>query len=91
LKIIETPLSSVFEFSRRVFSLSLSLSLFSLLFKNKKWSRLFGTVLLAVSRKDGALYRTPPKGLFLRVNALKLLRRKRVPRAETEKIRRREI
>jgi len=49
-----------------VFSLSLSLSLFSLLFKNKKWSRLFGTVLLAVSRKDGALYQTPPKGLFLR-------------------------
>jgi len=79
LKIIETPLSSVFEFSRRVFSLSLSLSLslFSLLFKNKKWSRLFGTALLVVSRKDGALYQTPPKGLFLSVNALKLLRRKR--------------
>jgi hypothetical protein len=64
---------------------------FSLLFKNKKWSRLFGTVLLVVSRKDGALYQTPAKGLFLRVNALKLSRRKRVPRAETEKIRRREI
>jgi len=72
-------------------SLSLSLSLFSLLFKNKKWSRLFGTALLVVSLKDGALYQTPPKGLFLRVNALKLLRRKRVLRADRKNMKKRNL
>jgi len=94
LKIIETPLSSVFEFSRRVFSLSLSLSLsvFSSLQKQKVVSFIWDSVARSIAKRWCSLSNAAKRSLFKRervkIIKTKTCREQRRKKFEEEKFER---